>query len=407
VDQQAEMTPSPPADPTRPPDDSADFSLVLGGPLYQLFLRSGLTRPPLDLLRRRVVALPVLTWLPLLVLSAVQGQALAGVGLPFLQDLEAQARFLLALPLLVVAEVVVHQRLAPGVRLFIEKGIVRAEDRSRFDSIIASTMRLRNSVAVEVVLIAFVLTAGHYLWQEQLAIRADTWYAIQTPQGLALSPAGRCYAWFSLPVFQFILIRWYYRILLWGRFLWRVSRLDLHLAPAHPDRAGGLGFLGVSTYAFVPLLLGQSVIVSAMIAGRILHEGAQLQAFKYEIAGALVLALLQALGPLLVFLPGLLAAKRRGLREYGLLADRYVREFERKWLHGGAAPDEALVGTSDIQSLADLQNSFAVVSEMRAAPFGKQTILQLLVVAALPMLPLALTMFPLDELIRRVLGVLL
>ena len=217
-------------------------------------------------------------------------------------------------------------------------------------------------MAIEVFLIAFVLSAGHYLWQEQLAIRADTWYAIQTPQGLALSLAGKCYAWFSLPVFQFILIRWYYRLLLWGQFLWRVSRLDLDLRPAHPDRAGGLGFLGTSTYAFAPLLLGQSVIVSAMIAGRILHEGAQLPAFKYELAGALVLALLQALGPLLVFVPGLLAAKRRGLREYGLLADRYVREFDRKWLHGGAAPDEALVGTGDIQSLADLGNSFAVVS---------------------------------------------
>ena len=398
---------TPPTGPTVEPADPTDFSLVLGGPLYQLFLRSGLAKPPLDLLQRRVLALPLLTWLPLLVLSALEGQALAGVRLPFLQDLEAQARFLLALPLLIVAEVVVHRRLAPAVRLFVEKGIVRPEDRKRFDAILASTMRLRNSVAIEVVLIALVLSAGHYLWQEQVAIRADTWYARQTAEGLAWSLAGKCYSWFSLPIFQFILIRWYYRILLWGQFLWRVSRLDLDLRPAHPDRAGGLGFLGTSTYAFAPLLLGQSVIVSAMIAGRILHEGAQLPAFKYELAGALVLALLQALGPLLVFVPALLAAKRRGLREYGLLADRYVREFDRKWLRGGAAPGEALAGTPDIQSLADLQNSFAVVSEMRAVPFGKQTILQLLVVTAMPMLPLALTMFPLDELIRRVLGVLL
>lgn len=398
---------TPPASPNADPTDSTDFSLVLGGPLYQLFLRSGLTKPPLDLLRRRVLALPLLTWLPLLVLSALQGQALAGAGLSFLRDMEAQARFLLALPLLIVAEVVVHRRLAPALRLFVEKGIVRPGDRSRFEAIAASTTRLRNSVAVEVVLIAFVLSAGHYLWREQIASRADTWYAMQTPQGLTWSLAGRCYAWFSLPIFQFILIRWYYRILLWGQFLWRVSRLDLDLRPAHPDRAGGLGFLGASTFAFAPLLLGQSAIVSAMIAGRILHEGAQLPAFKYELAGALVLALLQALGPLLVFVPALLAAKRRGLHEYGLLADRYVREFDRKWLHGGAAPGEALVGAPDIQSLADLQNSFAVVSEMRAVPFGRQTILQLLVVTALPMLPLALTMFPLDELIRRVVGVLL
>jgi hypothetical protein len=144
-----------------------------------------------------------------------------------------------------------------------------------------------------------------------------------------------------------------------------------------------------------------------MIAGRILYQGAQLQAFKVELAGALVFALLQALGPLIVFAPSLLAAKRRGMREYGLLADRYVREFDRKWVRGGAAPEEPLVGSADIQSLADLGNSMEVIRQMRAVPFGKETVIQLAVVTALPLLPLALTVFPLDELIRRVVGVLL
>ncbi len=219
--------------------------------------------------------------------------------------------------------------------------------------------------------------------------------------------AGNYFFWLSLPVFQFMLIRWYYRLLLWCRFLWRVSRLDLDLVPGHPDRAGGLGFLGINTYAFAPLLLSQSVLISAMIAGRILYQGAQLQAFKVELAGALVFALLQALGPLIVFTPGLLAAKRRGLREYGLLADRYVREFDRKWVRGGAAPEEPLVGSADIQSLADLGNSMEVIRQMRAVPFGKETVIQLAVVTSVPLLPLALTVFPLDELIRRVVGVLL
>jgi hypothetical protein len=384
----------------------SEFSLVLGGPLYQLYLRSRMLRPPLGLLRRRLAGLVLLTWVPLFVLSALEGQALGGVQLPFLKDLEVQARFLVALPLLILAEVLVHKRLAPAVRLFLEKGIVRPEDRARFDEIVASTMRLRNSLAIEIGLIAFVLIGGHYIWQE-FAIRADTWYAKATEQGLRQSMAGNYFFWLSLPVFQFMLIRWYYRLLLWCRFLWRVSRLDLDLVPAHPDRAGGLGFLGINTYAFAPLLLSQSVLISAMIAGRILYQGAQLQAFKVELAGALVFALLQALGPLIVFAPGLLAAKRRGLREYGLLADRYVREFDRKWVRGGAAPEEPLVGSADIQSLADLGNSMAVIREMRPVPFGKETVIQLAVVTALPLLPLALTVFPLDELIRRVLGVLL
>lgn len=386
---------------------TGDFSLVMGGPLYQLFRRGRLWRSAEDLGRRRIVVITLITWLPLFVLAALEGQAFSGVRLPFLRDLEVQARFLVALPLLIVAEVLVHRRLAPAVRLFVEKGIVRPRDRARFDEIIASTLRLRNSVAVELVLVALVLTVGLYLWQQLSGVRPDTWYARQTPGGWRFSLAGTWFACLSLPLFQFVLIRWYFRLILWCSFLWRVSRLDLDLTPSHPDRAAGLGFLGVSTAAFAPLVMAQSVLVSAMVGNRILQQGAQLQDFKVEIAGAFVFALLQALGPLLVFVPDLLAAKRRGLREYGLLADRYVREFDRKWVHGHAAPGEPLVGSADIQSLADLGNSYAVVGEMRAVPFGKATVIQLVAVTALPLLPLGLTILPFEELIRRVLGVLL
>ena len=68
---------------------------------------------------------------------------------------------------------------------------------------------------------------------------------------------------------------------------------------------------------------------------------------------------------------------------------------------------EPLVGSADIQSLADLANSFEVVNRMQPVPFGKETIILLVVATALPVLPLMLTMFPLDELIKRLLGILL
>jgi hypothetical protein len=384
----------------------ADFSLVMGGPLYQLYRRGRLWRSAEDLGRRRIVAAILVTWLPLCVIALLEGQAFSGVGLPFFRDLEVQARFLVALPLLIVAEVLVHRRLAPAVRLFVEKGIVRPRDRARFDEIVASTLRLRNSMGIELVLMALVLTVGLYLWQQLSGVRPDTWYARQTTDGWRFSLAGTWFACLSLPFFQFLLIRWYFRLLLWCRFLWRVSRLDLDLTPGHPDRAAGLGFLGVSTAAFAPLVMAQSAVVSAMVGSRILHQGAHLQDFKVELAGAVVFALLQALGPLLVFIPDLLAAKRRGLREYGLLADRYVREFDRKWVRG-EAKDEPFVGSADIQSLADLGNSYSVIGEMRAVPFSRATVTQIVVVTALPLLPLGLTILPFDELIRRVLGVLL
>jgi len=393
-----------------PPEaaDSEAFSLVLGGPLYQLFLRTRLARSPVDLrLNRRIGASILLVWLPLLVISLLEGRAFGGVRVSFVKDIEAQVRLLVALPLLILAEKIIHERLRPAVTLFVEKGLVRPEDRPRFNGIVSSTMRWRNSVVLELVLLVFVFTVGHATWVEGLALHGETWFVRPTDSGWGLSRAGLWYAWISLPLFQFIMLRWWYRLILWGRFLFHVSRLDLDLSPSNPDRAGGLGFLGTSTAAFAPLLVAQSALVSAMVGSRILQQGAQLQDFKLELGGTLVFALFQALGPLMVFAPKLLAAKRRGLREYGLLADRYVKEFDHKWIHGGAAPDEPLVGSADIQSLADLGASFDVVREMRPFPFGRDNVIQLSVTAMLPGLPLVLTVIPLEELIQRLLGALL
>jgi len=387
--------------------EPTDFSLVLGGPLYQLFLRTQLASPPLDLLRRRIIVISLIAWLPLLLVAAIEGRAIGdAIRVPFLYDVEVHARFLVALPLMIAAELIVHQRIWPVVRQFLERGVVPQEARQRFDAIVASAMRLRNSVIIEVCLIAFVLTGGHYLWRELLTLKTTTWYATVEDSGWRLSPAGYWFSYISLPFFQFLLIRWYFRLFVWCRFLWQISRLDLRLIPTHPDQAGGLGFLGNSVLAFAPLLLAQGALLSGTIANRIFYEGDTLLAFKQVLAAGVVSLVLIVLAPLSVFTLRLVDAKRVGLREYGVLASRYVREFDQKWLRGGVSEDEVLVGSGDIQSLADLANSFAVIRSMRLFPCGKETVIRLAVVTALPILPLTLTMIPLEELVLRLLGVI-
>ena len=63
---------------------------------------------------------------------------------------------------------------------------------------------------------------------------------------------------------------------------------------------------------------------------------------------------LAIVGPLLMFTPRMAAAKGKGLAEYGLLAQRYVENFEQKWVCREPFSSEELLGTGDIQSLADL-----------------------------------------------------
>ena len=146
-------------------------------------------------------------------------------------------------------------------------------------------------------------------------------------------------------------------------------------------------------------------MLGGMMASKIFYAGATLPQFKVELIGLVALLVFAILGPMLVFGPKLAAAKRAGLREYGTLAQRYVREFDGKWLRGGAPADEPLIGTADIQSLADLGNSFEVVRGMRWVPFTGLTVLQLAVATLLPVLPLTLTMFSLQELLERLLKI--
>ncbi len=220
-----------------------------------------------------------------------------------------------------------------------------------------------------------------------------------------LSLAGGWFVYISLPIFQFILYRWYFRLFVWIRFLWQVTRCKLSLLPTHPDRAGGLGFLSLTVIAFAPLLAAHGALLAGMIANRIFFQGATLPDFKVEIAVVVAFLLLIVLGPLLLFTPHLSAARRLGLREYGTLAQRYVREFDEKWLRGGAPADEPLVGSGDIQSLADLGNSFEGIRSMSLVPFTKIAVLQLAVITLLPVAPLLLTMVSLEELVKRLLDV--
>ena len=385
-----------------------DFSLVLGGPLYQFLRRSRLTGDAFELATRRIVAISLFAWLPLLVLSAITGEVWgSAVAVPFLADIEVHVRFLVAMPLLIIAELVVHRRLRLVVRQFLDRQLVPDEAKRRFDDAIASVMRLRDSTWIELLLIAIVYGVGvFWVWRLYAVLDTTAWYTVPSVAGSRLSAAGMWYTFVSVPLFQFMLLRWYFRLFIWARFLWLVSRIDMSLVPTHPDRVGGLGFLSATAFAFIPLALAHGAVLSGMIANRTLLIGTPLTAFKVEIGVVVVFVQCLVFVPLLMFAPQLAEAKRRGLREYGTLAERYVREFDAKWLRGGAPPAEGLIGSADLQSLADLGNSFEVVRTMRAALMTRDAIIQLGVATLIPLAPLLLTMMPLEELLKRLFGIL-
>lgn len=388
--------------------EPADFSIIAGGPLFQLWRRIGLAGDGLQRTPRRLLALTLLAWLPLLVLSMAEGTVWGdGVKLTFARDLDTHTRLLLALPVLIVAEGFVHLRLKVLVGQFLSRGLIPEEERGKFGAAVESARRLRNSMVAEVLLIVLTYVAFVFVWRHtNVMLEVASWYRIPTEAGPRASLAGRWLAFVSLPLSQFLMLRWWFRLVIWARFLWQLSRISLKCLPTHPDRSGGLGFLSRAIFAFAPLALARGVALAGMIANRILYANAKLSDFAVEMGGLGALMLLVIIGPLLVFVPKLVAARTEGLREYGNLAQRYVREFDGKWVRGAGGVREPLLGSADIQSMADLDSSYTIVKEMSPVPFSKWHVLLVAAISAAPLAPLLLTMIPMEELLERLLKVL-
>ncbi len=384
-----------------------DFSLVSGGLLFRAYQRAHLSGAALELLERRALVITLFAWLPLLFLSILDRYGFGeAIKIPFVRDIEAHVRFLVVLPLLIGAEVTVHRCLGPAVRRLVENRVVAQSDFPKLDAAIISAQRVRDSFAAELILLALVYTLGLWFWRSHIAMGAASWYVIPQGAHLRLTLAGYWYAYVSIPIFQFILGRWYLHLMVWFRFLWQVSRLNLQLSAAHPDLAGGIGFLGKSSYGFVPLLFAHGALLSGLIASRVLYGGQTLQSFNVQVVAYLGLFLLVILGPLVMFTPRLLSAEQEGRAKYGLLANRYVSGFEEKWFRNDAAETPELLGTPDLQSLADLGNSYAVVRRMRLVPVGLDDLIRLAAITAAPLLPLVLTILPPAELLRGLVRIL-
>jgi len=387
--------------------EPAEFSLVHGGPLFRALRRAHVCGDAMEQLWRRILVVVAVAWLPLLVLSAWEGDALGGTAkIPFLLDFEVHVRLLVALPLLLAAEVLVHARFREIRRQFVGGGLVRDEATAKFDAAVAWAARVRDSVVAELAIVALVLTVGvPVLWRGSIALQTRTWYATPAQDGgLSLTATGVWFAFVSVALFQFLFLRWYFRIAIWAGFLWRVSRIDLHLVPTHPDRAGGLGFISNTPYALATFLAAHGALLASSYANRIFYMGETLYGFRYEILGWVVALPVIATCPLLVFAWRLAAARRRGMREYGALAHRYVAAFEAKWVRGGAPPGEQLIGSADIQSLADLNNCYEVVRSMRWTPVSRDSLVRLGFAVAAPIAPLLLTMISFEDILKHALG---
>jgi hypothetical protein len=374
-------------------------ALVHGGFTVHVARRMGLEPPTTRRRLYKVFLLLLITWMPLVVLSALQGHAWSrSIAEPLLFDPVIYSRFLFVLPLLELAQVAVEKSLGVQVRHLRDSGLVPAQELPVFDHALDTVIKLRRSIVAEVLMVVVSVTlcvmmrvfVGH-------TARGSSWERV----GETITPAGWWYILVSLPILGFFLVRWIWIFLLWAWFLIRVSRLDLELTPTHPDRSGGLGFLGWGLASFSLVLMAVSAVLSGSFAREILHRGSSLDSLKYHVIVFVVLSIVILHIPLVAFIGRQAACRFRALLEFGTLIWHHDRAFDDKWIKRRDLRPESLLGNPDVSSLADIALVYEHVNRMQLFPFDKKAVLVLAVAALIPMAPLVGTAIPLTEIISK------
>lgn len=376
----------------------AEFSL-LGGPLHRLGSRAGLVRHGTNTFLVGVV-LGLVPWVIGVLLAAAEGNL---SQLFSLEVIGAHVRLLVAIPLFFACESILDPQLGRFTRYCARTGLLADEALAAFETRLARTMRWRDAWAPEgACLAAAVLMA--------LTTPSTPWGGMTS--GAAAGGAASLVGWWwwivGLTLFRFLLFRWVWRFALWCNLLWHLSRLDLNLMPAHADRTGGLGILGDVQSHLLPLVVAISAVLSASFAEDMAAGHVPLEAMYLAFVATLLGAGLLLIGPLAVFAPRLWACRQQGLHQYMDLAAQYASAFHRKWFVAGAAPHEPLLGSADIQTLADLSMAVAIVRNMRVLPVGPRMLWALAGSTLLPMLPLLALEYPvavmIDQFVNRLIG---
>lgn len=389
-----------------PSSTTKDTGLFENAPPIGMERRLGLVKPGSLNIGRRILLLILLGWAPVVALTLIQALISGTTGQveSLLSRVEMHVRYLVVAPLLVFAEAQCAPSLSAIVRHFTDSGVVPASEQARLESAIGSTRRLLESNTAEVVTIVLAYLTMAVTVMSSLD-RLPVWH--QSAGALILSPAGWWHALISMPLLLILIFGWLWRLALWARLLWQISRLDLRLVATHPDGAGGLGFLGYSVRAFSTVGLAFATVAAARSVHGVLQGGDLLILNVYFNIGWLAFVALLFTSPLLVFFPALVSTWRHGMFEYGALAARVGNTFERKWFARENRIDDSALQQPDFSAAGDLYQVVSNVNRMRFVPLTLKDTGMLVGIMLLPFIPVALLMVPMDTILAGVKGLLL
>jgi hypothetical protein len=336
------------------------------------------------------------TWAVIAILSALQGTALtSSLKIPFLFDISEAVRFLIVGPMLIAAEPIISPWLRHVVLHF--KEMVPDNEMAEFKKHVDDAARYRDLWWIELLLLGFALTRQHIDSSILILHDVSSWQMINGHPSWAQYYS----AYVAKPLMGWLWLRWLWKYVVWSLLLCRIAPLHLKLIPTHPDDTAGLGFVAAGQTKFAIIVVALSMLVMSASADEIFFEGATFMAHKWIVLWVVCLALIIFCTPLLAFTPKLIETKRRGLFEYGRLAQEYVDKFDTKWIDNRKDVKEEILGHGDIQTLADMESAYSIVQRMKVFVIDRSMLMTFALAAALPFAPLVLTMFSLEDIVEH------
>jgi hypothetical protein len=383
------------------------FSLVAGGGFHSLVARFGLLEEDGLPSYTAAVGLALIAWSIPAIFVVLQSLLTPEYsGWDYFEDPTVYSRYMVAILVMIATERMADSRVGLLIQQFEDAQLLDGLNRTRFSAAVSRADRRTSSWLAELILLVFAFFWSVATTRIASVVSVENWEAaIVDGGGTVLSWAGDASAFTSNALFLFLVFRWFWRFFIWASLLRTTSRLELQIMPLHPDRCGGLGFLGIFPGIFSGVIFALSCVIAASFYKVISTVGDTGQLLWLAVTVWLLLVSAVFLGPLLFFSRPLYMAREKAMLDYGRLAHGHHLEFHRKWITGHTHGRE-IVGSADPSSLSDLNASVQTVHEMRIFPIDRQAFIQILVSAGLPLLVMAALHMPVGDLLKLIMGVL-
>ena len=384
-----------------------NYSFIEGGLFRKVQVKLGVQNHQAVL----AVAGICFAWLPLFIFSLLDGKLWTNASVPFLHDIAAQARFLVALPVFFLIRNTIDLKTTAVIK-YMTVSLLDAEEQQRMLTVVLPRMRRwACSSITEWIMILIVVGSAWGLVQKvgYGGLQGDgiNWRFVGLPADNVLSLAGKWAAFISIPFFQFLLLQWVWRYIVWMLLLFNFAKAKLILLPTHADRSGGIGILILAQRSFSLIFATVSIVLSGQLIVYVFNSKENLQMVGGIGIGFILLCLILLLLPLLFFMGKLVRIKQVGLLKLSRLASEISTKFEKEWLNNTVIEKRIEDQQVDPSMAYDYSCLYDLLQQFRVIPIVPRDIIGLAITIALPFIPILFVYFSAVEVLQKIIGLLL